>query len=157
MCLDALLLRRPPWCLSTRLAPGVSPFSARDDRDRLCLSARHPLLCLAPTGSPQAVSEDTRCGHRHAGPVRPARLHSRGFIPLSPGSTAAGFLRWPRLPRHSWVSSSLRHSPPVPGTWPCSARQTRLSEDIHARLARLDRLSLAAPLTSEDAETAVRS
>jgi hypothetical protein len=39
MCPDALLLRRPPWCLSTRLAPGVSPFSARLARDRL--ASRH--------------------------------------------------------------------------------------------------------------------
>jgi hypothetical protein len=70
----------------------------------------------------QQPSEDGRCGHRHFGPVGPPRLHSRGFIPLTPGSAAAGFLRWSRLPLHSWVSSSLRLSPPMPRTWPPSCR-----------------------------------
>lgn len=70
----------------------------------------------------QPPSEDGCCGHRHVGPVGPPRLHSRGFIPLTPGSAAAGFLRRPRLPRHSWVSSSLRLSPPMPRTWPPSRR-----------------------------------
>lgn len=70
----------------------------------------------------QPPSEDGGCGHRHVGTVVPPRLHSRGFVPLTPGVTAAGFLRWPRLPRHSWVSSSLRLSPPVPRTWSPSRR-----------------------------------
>jgi len=66
----------------------------------------------------QHPSEDGCCGHRHVGPVGPLRLQSRGLMRLTVGVAAAGFLRRSRLPRHSWVSSSLRLSPPMPRTWP---------------------------------------
>jgi hypothetical protein len=157
MCLDALLLRRPPWCLSTRLAPGVSPFSASLARDRLCLPTRPSPPVLGSKRHPSPRSEDLGLVSRHCRPVEPQRLHFRGLLPLTHESAAAGFLRWPRLPLHSWASSSLRLSPPVPRPWSHFPCPQSLSEESSCGFGKLNRQSLALVSSSEDDSSKVRS
>jgi hypothetical protein len=94
---------------------GLLPSALRSTE--IVLASRHdlPLLCLALPASLGFGPEEPRFARRRFRTLIRTRLHSRGLLPPSHGLAAAGFLRWPRLRLHSWVSSSLRLSPPVPG------------------------------------------
>lgn len=103
MCLDAFLLRRSPWCLSTRYARGVHPFSARLATDRPSLSARHPLLCLAPPGSgPTSIRR------------RLLRAPARGSRRTSAASLQ-GFDPSDGWGRRRWISPQVTTSPALMG------------------------------------------
>jgi len=157
MCLDALLLRGTPWCLSTRLAPGVSPFSACLVRDRPCLSTRPSPLVF---GSTRLLSSLIRKWE-----TRPPALPYLGTDVAS----LQGLAPSDALEQRRWISPLATMPLALLGFFLTEAFSSRASDLVYLLVTSLNdrshsgslrsiyRLSLALASSSEDASARVRS